>query len=130
MPDRSDASPVLTERTLGARLRAVRTRHGWRLSAPARRIGCSVGYLSQIERGSSSPSLRMMEPLLHSGEECGALLAGRMILEIDGNEWELHPGDAFHFSSTLPHRYRNPAIAEDARIVWVTSAPKSALPQE
>lgn len=190
--------PPSTEQTLCARLRAARKERGLSLTELASRIGCSVGYLSQIERGLSSPSLRIMvslsevfgvnlstlfsggtgagsdthgmimrrdqrsrldlhgtgiakealtshhddrmlnlyqmviapggvsgaEPLVHSGEECGVLLAGRMILELDGVRWELQEGDSFRFPSTLPHRYYNPAEIGDARILWVTTTVK------
>lgn len=184
-----------SEKALCRRLRAARKAHGLSLTELGRRIGCSVGYLSQIERGLSSPSLRAMvalsevygielaslfadgpkqssdgrhivvrrserslldlpttgihkealtdkngegllnsyemtiapggrsgdEVMTHTGEECGLVVAGRLVLEVDGVIWELEPGDSFRFSSHLPHRYWNPGAVDDTRVIWTTT---------
>ncbi len=191
-----DEEMVASEEALCRRLRAARKAHKFSLTELGRRIGCSVGYLSQIERGLSSPSLRTMvalaevygielatlfadgpkptgdgrrivvrrserslldlpmtgihkealtdksgegllnsyemvlapggrsgdETMTHSGEECGLVLAGRLVLEVGGDIWELEIGDAFRFSSLLPHRYWNPALDDDARVIWTTTS--------
>lgn len=188
-----------SEQALCRRLRAARKAHGLSLTELGRRIGCSVGYLSQMERGLSSPSLRTMvalsevygielaslfadgpirsvdgshivvrraerslldlpatgihkealtdkngegllnsyemtiapggrsgdEVMSHSGEECGLVLAGRLLLEVDGDVWELEPGDSFRFSSLLPHRYGNPGAVDDTRVIWTTAPGRS-----
>jgi transcriptional regulator with XRE-family HTH domain len=54
---------------VGARARAIRREKGLLLDEAARRMGVSIGYLSQIERGLSSPSLRV---LLKLAETLGA----------------------------------------------------------
>jgi quercetin dioxygenase-like cupin family protein/DNA-binding XRE family transcriptional regulator len=174
---------VPSEEALCRRLRAARKLRGLSLTELGRRIGCSVGYLSQIERGLSSPSLRTMvaldgpapssdgrrivvrqsersrldlpatgihkegltdkngegllnsyemviapggrsgdEVMSHTGEECGLVLAGRIVLEVGGDVWELAPGDSFRFSSLMPHRYWNPAEEDDARVIWTTTS--------
>lgn len=193
--DLDDEATEPSEQALCRRLRAVRKARGLSLTELGRRVGCSVGYLSQIERGLSSPSLRTMvalaevydidlatlfsdgprpsgdgrrivvrrsersrldlpatgihkealtdknsegllnsyemvlaphgrsgdEVMSHSGEECGLVLAGRVVLEVDGEAWELAPGDSFRFSSLLSHRYWNPAEDDDARVIWTTT---------
>jgi mannose-6-phosphate isomerase-like protein (cupin superfamily) len=43
----------------------------------------------------------------HAGEECGVCIEGRIELTVNGRSEVLEPGDAFYFSSTLPHRWRN-----------------------
>jgi transcriptional regulator with XRE-family HTH domain len=43
----------------------------------------------------------------HAGEECGICIAGRIELTVNGTREVLGPGDAFYFSSALPHRWRN-----------------------
>jgi transcriptional regulator with XRE-family HTH domain len=48
---------------VGARIRALRQEKGLRLAEVAARTGLSIGYLSQIERGISSPSLRVLTTL-------------------------------------------------------------------
>src|SRR6202044_1692497 len=47
------------------------------------------------------------ELLAHRGEEGGLVLRGRIELTIGGSTRVLGPGDAYYFSSQLPHRFRN-----------------------
>lgn len=56
---------------LGLRLRAARKRSGARLQDVAQQADISVSMLSQIERGISSPSIRMLRSICH-------------VLQIDG----------------------------------------------
>lgn len=53
-----DPAPVL-----GLRLRGMRQRRAWTLQELSGRSGLSVGMLSQIERGLSSPSIRSLQKL-------------------------------------------------------------------
>ncbi len=48
---------------LGARLRQLRKANGWTLADVAARTGLSVSFLSDIERGRTSPSLDTLEKL-------------------------------------------------------------------
>jgi len=48
---------------LGARLRQLRKANGWTLANVAARTGLSVSFLSDIERGRTSPSLDTLEKL-------------------------------------------------------------------
>lgn len=48
------------------------------------------------------------ELVSHSGEECGFVIRGQLIVNLDGREYFLNEGDSIHFSSTIPHRYINP----------------------
>lgn len=58
----------------------------------------------------------------HEGEEIGYVLQGRVELIVNGQVYDLSQGDSFHFSSELPHRYRN--LAEGySRIIWVNTPP-------
>jgi tetratricopeptide (TPR) repeat protein len=59
---RQTASHIDDPQALGRRLRALRTEHGLRLSDLAF-PGCSVGYLSHIERGTRVPSLQVVREL-------------------------------------------------------------------
>ncbi len=47
------------------------------------------------------------EMLSHAGEEGGIVVAGRIELTVGGQTEVLGPGDAFYFSSAIPHRFRN-----------------------
>ena len=51
------------EPVLGGRLRGMRQRREWTLQELSARSGLSVGMLSQIERGVSSPSIRSLQKL-------------------------------------------------------------------
>ena len=47
------------------------------------------------------------EMISHAGEEGGIVVRGRIELTVGGQSRVLGPGDAFYFSSSLPHRFRN-----------------------
>jgi transcriptional regulator with XRE-family HTH domain len=47
------------------------------------------------------------EMLTHRGEEGGVVVRGRIELTLAGNTRVLTPGEAYYFSSHLPHRFRN-----------------------
>lgn len=46
-------------------------------------------------------------PLSHEGEECGLVLNGRLEVSVGDEVFTLEAGDAYYFSSTRPHRFRN-----------------------
>lgn len=56
--DEIGADPV--DRAVGQRLRTLRRARGLSLEAIASGTGLSIGFLSQVERGLSSPSLRVL----------------------------------------------------------------------
>jgi transcriptional regulator with XRE-family HTH domain len=58
----------------------------------------------------------------HAGEECGICIEGRIELTVNGRTEVLEPGDAFYFSSTLPHRWRN-AGKGPARMIAANTPP-------
>jgi transcriptional regulator with XRE-family HTH domain len=47
------------------------------------------------------------EILAHRGEESGVVIRGRIELTVGGATRVLSPGEAYYFSSQLPHRFRN-----------------------
>jgi transcriptional regulator with XRE-family HTH domain len=47
------------------------------------------------------------EMLAHRGEEAGVVVRGRIELTVGGATRVLAPGEAYYFSSQLPHRFRN-----------------------
>lgn len=47
------------------------------------------------------------EMLAHRGEESGVIVRGRIELTVGGASRVLGPGEAYYFSSHLPHRFRN-----------------------
>ncbi|TPW27458.1 cupin domain-containing protein [Pararhizobium mangrovi] len=181
------------DEALGRAVRRARQAQGLSLKCVAARASLSVGGLSQIERGISSPSVRSLraicdvigvpvhalfgndegqpetdrivragrrrrvdfgskgmvkeflnarddgalqvmeialspgggsgeEPYTHDGEECGVVLQGALMLEVDGRRYSLSAGDAFTFESTLSHRFANEGEVE-TRVIWITTPP-------
>jgi transcriptional regulator with XRE-family HTH domain len=45
--------------------------------------------------------------LSHKGEEGGIVVAGRVELTVGAQSRVLGPGDAYYFTSAVPHRFRN-----------------------
>jgi transcriptional regulator with XRE-family HTH domain len=60
----------------------------------------------------------------HSGREYGLLLSGRLEITVGFDEYELGPGDAICFDSTVPHRLRNVGD-EPAHGVWFVTGRQS-----
>jgi transcriptional regulator with XRE-family HTH domain len=58
------------------------------------------------------------EPMSHPGEELVLLLDGRMTFTIDGESYELDPGDSIHFRTVRPHCWANPDD-RPARAIWL-----------
>lgn len=52
------------------------------------------------------------EMLSHAGEEGGVIVRGEIELKVGAATRVLGPGDAYYFTSNLPHRFRNTGIAE------------------
>jgi mannose-6-phosphate isomerase-like protein (cupin superfamily) len=44
--------------------------------------------------------------LSHPGQEGGVIISGMPEVTVDGQRCVLGPGDAYSFSSLLPHRFR------------------------
>ncbi|MEM1432325.1 MAG: XRE family transcriptional regulator [Pseudomonadota bacterium] len=178
---------------IGPDIRALRKARKWTLKELADQIGRSVGWLSQVERGQTVPSVQDLSELAHrfgisvsfffrsaeqvqeergvlvrrdtaqpigsaetgltetllspsldgafeiirsrfaprseSGpirpradrEDGGVVLSGRLALRIDGQWFELGPGDSFQFKGGA-YEWRNPG--EDvAEVIWIVSPP-------
>lgn len=158
------------------RLRLIRTSKGMSQREMAKRAGVGSGTISQIESGSTQPSVSLLKKILagvdvnlgfffsfdlkvdenfffpysgmrdlgspgvsyllvagerrhrklqmlieeyavgaesgrtalsHEGEECAVVTEGRLEVTVDGQSRILGAGDAYYFSSILPHRFRN-----------------------
>lgn len=60
--------------------------------------------------------------LSHKGEEGGVVVKGRIELTVGAESRILGPGDAYYFSSAVPHRFRN-AGREECEIISASSPP-------
>jgi transcriptional regulator with XRE-family HTH domain len=65
-----------------------------------KKMGIHIGTLEPGGRTSE-------EPLVHSGEECLVVLAGRMKIQIGADIIELKADDSLYFDSSIPHRLYN-----------------------
>ncbi len=77
--------------------------------------GFSV-FIDTLERGCDSGAGGMVQ----SGEEFAFILSGRMEFFIDGEIFELHPGDSIAFKASQPHRWRNLHDGQ-TRVLWTVS---------
>src|SRR4029453_3040263 len=57
----------------------------------------------------------------HKGEEGGVIVSGRIELTVGGQSRVLGPGDAYYFSSAVPHRFRN--VGDEPCEIISTSPP-------
>lgn len=62
------------------------------------------------------------EMLTHKGEEGGVVVRGTMELTVGGSSRVLLPGEAYYFSSSVPHRFRNPG-REECEIISASTPP-------
>ena len=60
--------------------------------------------------------------LSHESEEGGVIVRGRIELTVGDETRMLGPGDAYHFDSRIPHRFRN-ASDEDCEIISACTPP-------
>lgn len=61
-------------------------------------------------------------PYSHDGIECGYLLKGTLIVEIENIEYKMEEGDSIVFDSYRPHKVTNKGTT-NAIAVWVESVP-------
>lgn len=62
------------------------------------------------------------EMLTHRGEEGGIVVRGRIELTVSGTSRVLGPGEAYYFSSQMPHRFRNVG-REECEIISASTPP-------
>lgn len=74
-------------------------------------------HLFRIAPGSGSG-----ESYSHEGEEFLYVVRGRLGIELGGEEYQLHSGDSFYFTSKTPHRWFNPGKTE-TQILWINTPP-------
>ena len=74
-------------------------------------------HLFSVEPGAGSG-----ESYAHEGEEFLYLVRGRLTITLEGQKYDLHPGDSFYFRSQTPHHWSNPG-STTATILWVNTPP-------
>ncbi len=73
-----------------------------------------AGAVATVEPGADSGR----KPMEHPGEELVYLLDGSMVFEVAGEEFAMRRGDALHFRTDRPHRWRNSGT-KPARAIWL-----------
>ena len=51
------------------------------------------------------PSGTVMHYNTHEGQEFHLVMEGRLLVNIEGKEWILNPGDSLYFDSSKPHGF-------------------------
>jgi transcriptional regulator with XRE-family HTH domain len=77
-----------------------------------------AGAVATVEPGASSGA----SPMEHPGEELVLVLDGTLEFEVEGRDFRLGKGDAVHFRTDRPHRWKNPG-RQDAKAVWLALRP-------
>lgn len=75
--------------------------------------GLEVALNEYTSGGRSADSL-----LHHDGYEYGVVIEGALTVDVDGEAYELKPGDSIAYNSSRPHRIANHG-RKQARAVWV-----------
>jgi quercetin dioxygenase-like cupin family protein len=58
--------------------------------------------------------------MVHSGEEFALIMSGRMLFQIENEDFVLEEGDSLTFKASLPHRWQN--LNDGSSVVmWVVS---------
>jgi transcriptional regulator with XRE-family HTH domain/mannose-6-phosphate isomerase-like protein (cupin superfamily) len=84
-------------------------------------------YVTYEVGGASAPEQSLIR---HGGREYGHLLEGRLGVTVGFETYELEPGDAISFDSTMPHRLFN-AGDVPARAIWfVVGRQDSRMPRQ
>jgi Xaa-Pro aminopeptidase len=58
-----------------------------------------------------------------SAADMAAILSGRLDLTVEDRVYRVRKGDAFYFSSTRLHGFRNPSSRHKAVVLWVITPP-------
>jgi transcriptional regulator with XRE-family HTH domain/mannose-6-phosphate isomerase-like protein (cupin superfamily) len=86
----------------------------WERMSPDTEHGVDFLYVVYEVGGVSAPEHQLIR---HAGREYGHLLEGRLGVTVGFETYELEPGDAVAFDSTMPHRLFNPGDVP-AKAIW------------
>jgi len=88
--------------------------------------GVSVSSRSSLKDARISPMIYTVQPLCgrlkansHHGEEFLYVTSGRIEFCLKDECYLLYQGDTIHYSSSVPHKWRNPSETEIATMLWV-----------
>ena len=77
-----------------------------------------AGAVATVKPGASSGR----KPMEHPGEELLFVIEGTFDLDVDGQHFELGGGDALHFRTDRPHRWKN-STDKPVKAMWLALRP-------
>ena len=86
----------------------------WEQMSPHSDLGVDFLYVVYEVGGASAPERSLIR---HGGREFGHLLEGQLSVTVGFETYELYPGDAISFDSSIPHRLFNSGDTP-ARAIW------------
>ena len=121
-------SDMTRSRSLGADLRALRKARGATLSHLARHLGRSVGWLSQVERDKSEPSINDLRAIAAALEVPISMLFGQSPAPVEEAGHIVRAGARRQIGSGqggLVEELLSPDLTDDFEMVHSTFAPQS-----
>ena len=130
----------MTILNIGPKLKQLRIKQALTLEELASRSELTKGFLSQVERDLTSPSISTledeMEPILleilpeskskqidpHEGQELGYVLSGKITLVYGNRKSILKKGETFYIKGDESHYLENESKT-CAKVIWVATPP-------
>lgn len=116
--------------TLGADLRALRKSRGLTLTDMAERLGRSVGWLSQVERDKSAPSISDLRQIAKVLDVSMSMLFGHSNAPAEEQGYVVRAGSRRPMGSGeegLIEELLSPDLTDDFEVVHSTFQPKSSM---
>jgi transcriptional regulator with XRE-family HTH domain len=82
----------------------IRSPHG---EIVYQRVSAGVGKIEVLEGLLEPGAVSSETGWSHPSDECVVVLTGRLVVEVDGQRYDLKTGDSATFDSRNPHRYLN-----------------------
>lgn len=120
--------PILHSKTLGADIRALRKARGLKLQEMADRLGRSVGWVSQVERDLSQPSITDLRQIAKLFDVPLSLLFGTPNARADEAGYVVRAGARRPIGSGetgLVEELLSPDLSDDFEVVHSTFQPHS-----
>lgn len=118
------------DQTIGRDLRALRKMRGLTLSTLATTLGCSVGWLSQVERDKSKASIEDLQRITSALDVPLSLLFGQPAARASEEGYIVRKGarrPIGHNATGLVEELLSPDLTDDFELVHSTFAPGAAL---
>ena len=131
----------MTAVEIGRKIKQLRIQKGLTLEELASRSELTKGFLSQLERELTSPSIATLNDIVEalgsslaeffkeeeqeqlvSGEEFGYVLEGAIILMVGEEKHIVHKGETFYLSGKSRHYLKNEKKTT-AKVLWVSTPP-------